>query len=114
MKNRFENFAIFLVILLLLTIVALIVQYNLVEEKSNPVNVAKLIAQLPNEKKTGTKEYLEKLENYEDKDVKVNPAAQKSQKKNTVNMDAAKIELKNDDVVNEISAIVDQTMGGGE
>ena len=112
MNNRFENFAIFLVVLLLLTIVGLIVQYNLVEEKKNPINITKLIAQLPNEKKTGTKEYLEKLEQYEEKDVNANPAEYNSGTSNTVNMEAAKIELKNDDVVNEISAIVDQTMGG--
>ena len=73
MKNIFENIAVLLIIIFSLAIIALIVQYNLINEKDN-VYLEDLDGIEKNtmieQKKTN---YLDTLEKYRDVDVKVDP-----------------------------------------
>jgi preprotein translocase subunit SecF len=89
MRNLLENIAVFLVVLLALSIVALIVKYNMIEDD----NLEDVIYTMPVVKKESKKEkvnnYLKEMENYADVDVKVNPT-----KEDTTNRIMVKSEQK--------------------
>jgi CHASE3 domain sensor protein len=110
MKNKLETFAVFLVVLLSLLIIGLIVQYNMIEEQKSSIDVSKLIASKGKKSREDVNDYLNKMEHYKEKDVKVDMAKEK--KASEVNIEKPKAELKNDDIVNDISAAVDEALGG--
>ena len=110
MKNKLEGVAVLLVLLLSLLIIGLIVQYNMIEEDQKRVDISKFVSQQPAKSKESVNDYLDKMEHYEDKDVKTDPA--NANEANEVNVETTKIELKNDDIVNDISAAVDVAMDG--
>jgi preprotein translocase subunit SecF len=110
MKNKLETFAVFLVVLLSLLIIGLIVQYNMIEEQKSSIDVSKLIASKAKKSKEDVNDYLNKMEHYKEKDVQVDASGGK--KASEVNIEKPKAELKNDDIVNDISAAVDEAMDG--
>ena len=94
MKNMLENVAIITVVVLFLFIIALIVQYNMVDDSDFVDDVAYEIPEVKKEtKKAKTTNYLQNLESYTDVDVEVDPT-----KVNTVNQVQVKSELVQDDI----------------
>ncbi len=83
MKNLLENIAIFLVVLLSLSIVFFIVQYNLIEEDDTLEEIAFVVPSKKETSKAKTSSYLSSLEGYGD-DVDVDVDARKENKVNTV------------------------------
>ena len=73
MKNIVENMAIMLVVIFSIAIVALIVQYNLIKDKSiEHLDVGILgVKEVSKEQKSTN--YLKEMESYKEVDVKVNP-----------------------------------------
>jgi len=72
MKNILESFAVLLVVLLSMTIVFLIVKYNMIEDNSVKEDFSFVTPQHKVTKKEKTKSYLESLEGYgDDTDVNV-------------------------------------------
>ena len=70
MKSSLESLAIFLVGILSLIIVSFIIWFNL---KSNDIDYSNFVKKEKNIiQKSETKEYLLDMENYEDKDAKIN------------------------------------------
>lgn len=96
MKNLLENFAILLVGLLSLTIILLIVQYNMIEEDNTIEEIAYEIPQKKQEsKKVKVNNYLQNLEGYgDDVNVKVDPT-----KEDRTNEVVVKSELGNNKLV---------------
>ena len=79
MKNTLEAVAVGLVILLSLGLVGLIVQYNMIETDDAPsytVEVSESLQTQEADKKPTASSYLDKLEGYEDVDVKVDPTSE--------------------------------------
>jgi len=97
MRNLLENIAVFLVVLLALSIVALIVKYNMIEDDS----LEELVYTMPVVKKESKKEkmnnYLNDMENYADVDVDVNPT-----KEDTTNRVMVKPEQEEGDIDNAV------------
>jgi uncharacterized membrane protein YhiD involved in acid resistance len=108
MKNKIEAFAVFLVVLLSLLIIGLIVQYNMIEEQKSSIDISKLIASKAEKNTEDVNDYLNKMEHYEEKDVEADES--QGNKASEVNIEKPKVELKNDDIVNDISAAVDEVM----
>jgi len=74
MKNMLEGTAITAVIVLFLFIIALIVQYNMINDGSAADDMIEVVPSVKKEsKKAKTSNYLENLETYTDVDVKVDP-----------------------------------------
>jgi len=98
MKNMLENVAITTVVVLFLLIIALIVQYNMVDDSNLVDEVAYEIPVVKKEsKKTKTSNYLQNLESYTDVDVKVDPT-----KVSNVNRVQVASELAKDDIESAI------------
>jgi len=94
MKNMLENVAITAVVILFLFIIALIVQYNMIDDGSVVEDIAQDIPVVKEEsKKAKTTNYLQNLESYTDVDVKVDPT-----KVNTANTVKVTSELVKDDI----------------
>lgn len=98
MKNMLENVAITTVVVLFLLIIALIVQYNMVDDNNLVDEIAYEIPVVKKEsKKTKTSNYLQNLEAYTDVDVKVDPT-----KVSNVNRVQVASELAKDDIESAI------------
>jgi hypothetical protein len=91
MKNILENIAVTLVVIFSLTIIGLIVQYNLIEEESEEHfnDVESSMPKVTKQQKNTN--YLQKLEGYSEVDVKVNP-----RKENKLNRVKVKSEMSQD------------------
>jgi ribosome-associated translation inhibitor RaiA len=82
----------------------------MIEEQKSSIDVSKLIASKAEKSKEDVNDYLNKMEHYKEKDVQVDASGGK--KASEVNIEKPKAELKNDDIVNDISAAVDEAMDG--
>lgn len=80
MKNTLENIAVGLVFILSLTVVGLVVQYNMIDTGEQAFKDPDVTRSLQSEtnKETKTASYLDSLEGYEDVDVKVAAPAEES------------------------------------
>jgi len=95
MKNMLENVAVTVVVVLFLLIIALIVQYNMIDDGNVVDDIAQElpVAEKVESKKAKTTNYLQNLESYTDVDVKVDPT-----KENTANTVQVTSELAKDDI----------------
>ena len=110
MKNLLENVAVLFVLLLSLTIIALIVKYNMIEddtlEANYPISVVKEVP-----KKESTNDYLNKMEHYDDVDVKVDPTQQDSTNKVVVKSEQKENSIEDavkDDYVEKLEQYTDE------
>ena len=87
MKNLLENIAIFMVLLLSLSIVFFIVEYNLIEEDDTLEEIALVVPAKKETPKAKINSYLSSLEGYGD-DVDVDVDVRKENKVNTVTVEA--------------------------
>jgi len=79
MKNMLENVAVAMVVVLFLLIIALIVQYNMIDDEYVVDDITLgLPAVKAESKKAKTSNYLQNLESYTDVDVKVDPRKENS------------------------------------
>ena len=78
MKNIIDNIAIFLVILFSVALVVLIVQYNLLEEKSIEQLIINPPIDIESKKVEQKMDYLKKMEAYKEVNVQVNPKDEKA------------------------------------
>ncbi len=109
MENKFEGIAVFFVGLLSLLIVVMIVMYNFIDETSSDFDISSQIVSNTVNVKESTDDYLKKMENYEEKDTGESVrGGEEESEANSVTL--KKVELKNDDVVNAISAAVDDAL----
>jgi len=110
MKNIVEPIAVTAVALLFVTIIGLIVEYNLIDSGDDVMEDEKQIAiSIQSTKKEKVSDYLKNLEGYEEVDVKVDP---KQEEDESANIEETKVELKNDDIVNEIDSAVNSAIEG--
>ena len=95
MKNMLENVAVTVVVVLFLLIIALIVQYNMIDDGSVVEDITQElpVSEKVESKKAKTTNYLQNLESYTDVDVKVDPT-----KENTANTVQVTSELAKDDI----------------
>lgn len=108
MKHIGESIAVIAVGLLFVTIIGLIVEYNLIDSSNDMIEDEKEIAiSVEHTKKEKTSDYLKSIEGYKEVEVQVD-ATQEEEK--SINIEKAKAELKNDDIVNEISSVVDSAL----
>jgi len=94
MKNIIENIAITLLILLFMFIVAMIIQYKIIDDESNIkksyVSITEKVEVLP---KTKRDNYLESLETYTEVDVDVDPRKEKHVNRVEITSELAKDEM---------------------
>ena len=110
MKNIVEPIAVTAVALLFVTIIGLIAEYNLIDSGDDVMEDEKQIAiSIQSTKKEKVSDYLKNLEGYEEVDVKVDP---KQEEDESANIEETKVELKNDDIVNEIDSAVNSAIEG--
>ena len=110
MKNIVEPIAVTAVALLFVTIIGLIAAYNLIDSGDDVMEDEKQIAiSIQSTKKEKVSDYLKNLEGYEEVDVKVDP---KQEEDESANIEETKVELKNDDIVNEIDSAVNSAIEG--
>lgn len=105
MKNRAESLAVLFIIALLGLIVALIIQYSMMSENKSFIDMSKFVSKQLEGSKEDVNRYLEKLEHYKEEEIPSNTKKRKSADNNV-----AKIKEKNDNITNEINAVVDATI----
>jgi hypothetical protein len=107
MKNMGEGIAVGLVILLTFGLVGLIVQYNMIDTEEAMVYDTQIKQSLESEtvkKESKVSSYLDKLEGYEDVDVKVDMTAET--KEDTTNIAVVETEVGKEDVIGDIGSAV--------
>ncbi|QOR62353.1 hypothetical protein ACM66Z_02445 [Sulfurovum sp. ST-21] len=99
MKKLIENLAVTMVVVLFLLVVALVIKYNMIEDKAEKyMEFAIPVEAQTAKKEEQTKSYLQSLESYTDVDVKVDPT--KETHKNTVKVTS---ELAEDELDNALN-----------
>jgi len=107
MKNTVEGMAVGLVILLGFGLIGMIVQYNMIGTEEAATYDTQIQQSLESEtikKENKVSSYLDKLEGYEDVDVKVNPTNEA--KEDTTNIAVVETEIGKEDITQNIGSAV--------